>query len=144
MSIDRRECFNCVHWVPEAAEGWVPGFDGDTFGHYDLRVHLRKNKLAISTAGWKGHCHRDPVAVDARSVHRCGSWVCDANNNWLGVETSATFTHEVTLRAEVDELSEKLKAERKRSLERYRKLQVKAAKPKAKSNGAAHAAGDLV
>lgn len=127
----RRECFNCTHWVPEKPDDWK---DPD-WGIYYLRNYLLSRNSMISAAGWKGSCRRDPVPVEVRSVHRCGSWVCNADNVWLNLATSNSFACEVDLRIEVDKLRAELKAERERSLERYRKLKVAKARPK--TNGAA-------
>ena len=133
--MNRRECFNCAHWVMAPPHDWAPDYPGDTFGHYQLRSHLRGKNLVVSKAGWPGYCSRDPVAVETRSVHRCGRWVCDADNVWLNLSTSATFTREVEEAGLVEKLRAELKVERERSLERYRKLKVAKAKPR--TNGAA-------
>ncbi len=129
--MSRRECFNCAHWLPAKPDDWTDS----SWGIYYLRNYLQSRKSVISAAGWPGSCRRDPVPVDVRSVHRCGSWVCDADNVWLNLATSASFSREADLRIVVDELRAELKAERERSLERYRKLKVAKAKPK--TNGAA-------
>ena len=129
--MNRRECFNCVHWAPDKPDG---GADAD-WGIYSLRNYLLSHKAVISKAGWKGSCRRDPVPVEARSVHLCSSWVCNADNTWLNLATSATFSREVDTRLLVDELRAELKAERERSLERYRKLKVAKARPR--TNGTA-------
>lgn len=133
--MNRRECLNCTYWVAGKPDDPLSPDENAAWGLYYLRAYLIRNKLVISAAGWKGSCRRDPVPVEARSVHYCGSWTCNADNIWLNLATSGSFTREAELAGLVESLRAELKVERERSLERYRKLKVAKAQPR--TNGTA-------
>ena len=120
-----RECFNCVNYHPDQHEGWAPENEG-RYRIYHLGVYLRSVKMVVhSQNGWPGSCERDPVPVPVRSIYCCASWAGNADNAWLGMKDSRSFSLEQDFYRENNQLKAELKKERKRSLERFRQLKKK-------------------
>jgi hypothetical protein len=114
--MSRRECLNCANYYPTPNDGWKPGYRLKVFDVYDIYRTL--GQYPEWNAGWPGKCHANPEPVVVYSVYCCGQWVVNADflRQWHDLREMQD------LRTEVDSLKKQLKAERERSLERYRKL----------------------
>lgn len=111
-----RSCLLCANYAPQAYAGWKPERGGDRFDLYDLRRRLHEK--GAEPLAWPGRCHADPIAVEVRSNQWCGRWTVHE----LMVRWWHEFAGEFADRRELAALKEKLRAERARSVARFRLL----------------------
>lgn len=112
-----KECLNCQNYRPEAPANWKPSYKGGEF-----TVDSLYKVIGIWpdwNSGWPGRCLLNPVSVPVKSVDVCGQWA--VNIRFLNTWDDLWYTRRAD--NEISQLSEKLKAVQKLSLERYHKLQ---------------------
>jgi hypothetical protein len=118
-----RECLNCRFYTPDPHEGWKPHGYEQRFRLWALFDWLRKGGRVLNTAGngWPGVCSFEPLPHHVGLLYLCGHW--EAHDGML-LDFEGWQRYRLC-EVECDRLRAELKAERKRSRERWRALRAK-------------------
>jgi len=118
----RNTCLLCTHFLPIAPCGWKPRYSGNEFDIFEVRRVMRENNGAHQ----QGYCTLNPVHAEVWTSHHC-SFYQPTEERFVSLSDFIWGTWEQRESKEkedkITELTRQLKASRKISNSRLKRIQ---------------------
>lgn len=125
---DKRTCITCRHYAAKAPDDYAQLYGHEFCGALgQLRSYLLRINRVISKQGWPGKCRVDPVPVEVRSRGVCSRWEA----NCVLLQDFDDYQHAGERWNLIDRLRDELKAAKKQSVQRFRRIKALLALPEA-------------